>query len=257
MKEFKSDSCLKCGTATNHFVFCEDCTPHYGQAVTVYENNLKKYLTLFIGSIPFFSVIASRLSGHLPVKWWMGTDALTMWAMPPGKSKTLVLLHRIKMRLLKPLIFQHWVTGPRLLEDLEKSGTLKMDEVLVAYWPGKYHTISEKKQHDGFNILYYDPLDTEFQRWKYGIDIIAKIKEQVSDVNWIKADGTQDMKELYTITDLYIRPSRHDGEPRINVECKVNRIPVIYSEDGNPSVEQFVKEINLIKKNRHDPSLKQ
>ena len=115
----------------------------------------------------------------------------------------------------------------------------------------------KKRSAMSFNILYYDPLDTEFQRWKYGIDIIAQIKEQLSDVNWLKADGTQDMRELYAITDLYIRPRRHDGEPRINVECKLNSIPVIYSENGNPSAEHFIKEINLIKTNRHDPSLKQ
>jgi len=71
-----------------------------------------------------------------------------------------------------------------------------------------------------------------FQGWKYGIDIIVKIKEQLSDVNWIKTDETQDMQELYAISDMYIRPTRHDGKPRINVECKLNGIPNIYSEDG-------------------------
>jgi len=84
-----------------------------------------------------------------------------------------------------------------------------------------------------------------------------QIKEQLSEVNLLKADGTRDMGELYAITDLYIRPSRHDGEPRINDECKLNGIAVSYSENGNPGAEHFVKEINLIETNRHDPSLKQ
>lgn len=253
MKELKSETCLKCGGKTeNNYVLCEDCTPRYGQTTTVYDKNLGKYLTLFIGSIPFWSVIGSCLRGRRPIKWWMGTDALTMWFMPPGLNKILIILHRIKMRLLEPFIFQHWLTGPRLLQDLEKSGTVHVNNVFVAYWPGKYHTIREKKEHNGFNVLYYDPMDTKFQRWKYGIDIIEKIKEQVSGVNWIKADGTQDMEELFAITDLYIRPSRHDGEPRINIECELNNIPVIYSEDGNPEVEDFVTQINALKQKKLD-----
>ncbi len=248
MKVIQSDSCLKCGIKTNRgILFCENCNPIYGQAVSVFDEELNRRLTLYVGKIPFWSVVSSRIKGQLPVKWWMGTDALTMWYRPPGKRWRDVILHRIKMRLLEPLIFRHWVTGPRLFYDLEKSSNIQMDKVVVAYWPGKYHKKIKKIEHEGFNVLYYDPDSGPYERWVYGTDIIEQIKKKVSDVNWLKIDGTQDMKKIYPITDLYIRPSRHDGEPRINVECKLNRIPVIYSEDGNPSVEYFVNKIHALK----------
>lgn len=248
MKVIKSDLCFKCRSKTNkRYLFCEDCTPIYGETVSVYDGNLNKRLTLYIGKIPFWRVIAYRLKGESPVKWWMGTDALTIWYQPPGKRWIVVILHRIKMRLLEPFIFQHWVTGPRLIADLEKSNAVQMDTVVVAYWPGEYHRRVKKIEHEGFNVLYYDPNSGPFERWKYGIAIIEEIKKRVSDVNWIKTDGTQDMKRIYPVVDLYIRPSGHDGEPRINAECKLNRISVIYSEDGKPSVECFINQINALK----------
>ena len=105
MQELKCDHCLKCAEPTEHgYVFCEKCTPRYGQTTRIFSDKLQKELTLYVGTFPTGSVIKDRLQGRLPVKWWLGTDALTMWFKPPGKRLTLVILHRIKMLLLEPLL---------------------------------------------------------------------------------------------------------------------------------------------------------
>ncbi len=201
---------------------------------------------IFVGTIPFWKVIAARVKGLAPIKWWMGTDALTMWLTPPGKNILMTVFHRIKMRLLDFFIFQHWVVHPRLIADLQKS-KLDLNKLAVAIHPAKYQENVHKISHSGFNILYYDPGGGEYERWKYGIDIIEKIKKSIINVNWIKIDGKQNLRTIYPIVDLYIRPSRHDGAPRILLECALNRIPAIYSEDGQPDADDFIRKINAIK----------
>jgi hypothetical protein len=244
----ESDACFRCGQPTqNKYIFCEACTPAYGDAVVVDDPQRERRLIIFVGTIPFWKVIAARVKGLLPIKWWMGTDALTMWLTPPGKSRLLMTFHRIKMRVLDFFIAHHWVVSPRLLADLQKSA-LDLSNVAIAVHPPKYHAPIEKIQHDGFNILYYDPGEGEYSNWVYGIDIIDEIKSRLAGVNWICIDGRQNMKEIFPIVDLYIRPSRHDGAPRILLECEINRIPVIYSEDGRPDADDFIRKINVIKR---------
>lgn len=253
----ESNACFRCGQPTqNKYIFCEACTPAYGDAVIVADPQRvrradplrrKRRLIIFVGTIPFWKVIAARVKGLAPVKWWMGTDALTMWLTPPGKSAIMVAIHRLKMRLLDFFIAHHWVVSPRLLADLQKS-KLDLSKLAIAVHPPKYHARIKKIPHDGFNILYYDPGEGEYSNWVYGIDIIDEIKNRLSDVNWIRVDGRQNMKEIFPIVDLYIRPSRHDGAPRILLECEINCIPVIYSEDGHPSADDFAAKIAAIKK---------
>jgi glycosyltransferase involved in cell wall biosynthesis len=226
-------------------VFCEECSPRYGKTTTVFDKESGKSWVLFVGSISAITTVTSWFKGVRPIKWWLGTDALTMWFNPPGISVCLNILHRIKMRILEPFIFQHWVTGPRLLRSLEKCHFIDRDKLRVVYWPGKFKKVSRKIEHEGFNIFYYHPKKSgEFERWVYGIDIIEELSEKLKGVRWIRIDGTNDMDEVYQIADLYLRPSRHDGAPRINLECKMNGIPVLFSEDGNPSAEWFEHEIS-------------
>ncbi|HEX9653128.1 MAG TPA: hypothetical protein VGA99_05415 [bacterium] len=240
--------CFSCGQATqNKYIFCESCTPAYGDAVLLENPKRKPRLMIFVGTIPFWKVIAARLNGLAPVKWWMGTDALTMWFTPPGKSSLMVAVHRIKMRILDFFIAHHWVVSPRLLADLQKS-KLNLSKVAIAVHPPKYHAPIKKDHHQGFNILYYDPAEGKYSNWVYGIDIIDEIKDKLANVNWIRVDGRQNMKEIFPVVDLYIRPSRHDGAPRILLECAINCIPVIYSEDGHPNADDFVAKITAFKK---------
>ncbi len=252
MPTTKRDRCLKCAEPTEHgYVFCEKCTPCYGQTTRIFSNELQKELTLYVGTIPTGSVMKDRLQGRLPVKWWLGTDALTMWFKPPGKRLTLVILHRIKMLLLEPFIYRHWFTGPRLIASLQRWRFFNEKKALIVLHPSKLHKSLKKSAHKGFNVFYYHPKNSgEFERWVYGIDIIEQLQERVDGVRWIRVDGSQDMREIYPIVDMYIRPSRHDGQPRINIECEINKIPVFYSADGNPDVLLFEKEIRRVQRQK-------
>ena len=43
MQELKRDRCLKCAEPTEHgYVFCEKCTPRYGQTTRIFSNELQK-----------------------------------------------------------------------------------------------------------------------------------------------------------------------------------------------------------------------
>jgi hypothetical protein len=249
MQELKRDHCFICAQKTEHgYVFCEDCSPRYGQTTRIFDEKLQKQLSLYVGRISTTGVIKDRLQGRLPIKWWMGTDALTMWFKPPGRRFALVMLHRIKMLLLEPFIYRHWLTGPRLIDSLRRSKFIDLDKARIVFWPGKMHRGVEKSEHDGFNILYYHPSNSgEFERWVYGIDIIEQLQARCTDVTWIRIDGSQDMREIFPVVDLYLRPSRHDGQPRINLECEINDIPVLFSHDGNPTVPHLEEAINQYK----------
>ncbi len=254
INELKSEHCYKCGNRTlNGYIFCENCTPCYGQTISFIAPTSGKRWRVFVGTIPFWQVVWSWLRGIRTIKWWMGSDALTLWSVPPGRNRLEIFLHRLKMRLLKPFITRHWVTSSRLVVDLARSKSVLPDKIAIVYWPGRHHQPVRKQPHVGFNILYYDPGKDKFKRWVYGIDIIETVQVKLTGVNWVKIDGRQNMAEIFPITDLYLRPSRHDGAPRIIEECRLNNIPVVYSEDGKPLVETIVQEILAIKNKAEPP----
>ena len=45
---------------------------------------------------------------------------------------------------------------------------------------------------------------------------------------------------VLSLIDVYVRPSRHDGEPRLVVACKRNGIPVYYDPNFKPEVYEMV-----------------
>lgn len=232
-------NCLICNTEMPDYIpFCQSCTPYYGQ------NVIAGVQSIFVGEISFLKVLQQKLRGYKIIRWWVGTDVLLLHKFPPGRGKLSVFLHRIKARLFDLLIDQHWIDGYKLLDEFKTmrphlNSTLRL-------WTGR-HGKYKKRRHLGLNIAYYDPLPDTFSRWKYGVDLIEKLIVLFPQVNWIKLDGSFDMEETYPFLDGYIRPARHDGWPRIVVECKVNDIPVYWNEDYKPNLEDmsiFVK--NLI-----------
>lgn len=181
----------------------------------------------------------------------MGTDALTLVSNPPG---TLIwhlklILYRIKWKILMRFFDEHWVVEKHLGEYLKKYG---VKEYKVKHDYPKYGRI-EKIEHEGFNILYYCPKKPynlggyKYLHWLYGYDIFTQLKCLVN-ANFIEVDGTLDLNIIYPIVDLYIRPTRHDGYPRMIDECEINEIPVIKSVNFKPEVEYFVNEINKFNK---------
>lgn len=202
----------------------------------------------YCGTIPFFDCVISRLMGSTTIHQWWGSDVLTCFYFPPGKSRIIIFLHRIKMFLLRPFTSEHLFFSQRLLNELPK--IYRNDKTGIFYSElntEKYKRIS----HAGFNILVYWPEQTKYNRWVYGCDIIEEFVEKylgdlTKEFGFISiywANGSLDMSKVYPYIDFYIRPTRHDGEPRMVLECKKNNIPYYYSEDGNPNIEKIRKMI--------------
>jgi hypothetical protein len=81
------------------------------------------------------------------------------------------------------------------------------------------------------------------------MDIIEQIIPLFPNINWISLNGAANMCEIYPTLDGYIRPNRHDGFPRIIVECMALGIPYFWSEDFNPSVGRVYSFVESIGNN--------
>ena len=179
--------------------------------------------------------------------FWTGTDSLMLvdYSMRKIKKRPYWFVFRILIRILEYFIEAHYCDSENVKNNLLKFGTNK--KVIVKHDHVNYPEPFDKKKHNVFNVIYYNPksrADKEFSRWLYGIDIIEKVKEKLPQVNWIELDGTKDMSEIYPIADFLIRPNRHDGASRMRQECEINDIPY-YWTNSNPNVEDC---INAIKK---------
>lgn len=187
--------------------------------------------------------------------WWTGTDSLTLIKNPPGNKiwHIKLIFYRIKWKILKNFFDETWVNHPRLINYLNKFG-IKVNKIKETelYYPVNYG----KQEHEGFNILYYCPKrpvnlgGMKFITWIYGYDIYCMLtlyyRLKNKKINFIRVTGKDDMSKIYPIIDLYIRPTRHDGLPRITRECKINNIPVIESDNFKPTFIYFKKLIDKL-----------
>ena len=235
-------NCLICQKILDDFTpLCSEHAPAWGQSLHIFNK------TVIVGELGLLDALLVKIMGRQLIRWWVGTDVWLLWAFPKGRGKLSVLKHRLKYHLTKFFVSENWVTSERLKDEFVSCGG-KRDSV-------KYHIRGmltekvQKKAHDLVNIAYYWPSDSgEFQRYIYGLDLIEKLELMFPYpiVNWIPLDGKFTMREVYSIVDAMIRPSRHDGRPRIIEECKINSIPYYYSENGAPDLEDmsnFVQEI--------------
>jgi len=176
---------------------------------------------------------------------WLGTDALTLVENPPTDTVLWwikLIAYRWKWKIYHRIFDKHYIVHERLRKHLLDFG-IKNEKISVVVdpplFPGKY----KKESHEGFVIMYYHPpkacLGGEtYIRWKYGIDFIEQTKRafiKIKDIHFLKIDGSTDMEKVYAVTDYMLRPSRHDGMPRMNIECEINKIPYYYSENGLPT----------------------
>jgi hypothetical protein len=220
-------NCFRCNKRSK-YIFCNDHIPKYGDIVI----NLTE--ALFVGSIPISQVIKYKVFFKKRIiKWWMGTDALEMRMTPPGKSRIKRLLHVIKMNLLELAIDEHWVVNECLKNDYKKLANAKI----------VIHSPEIKKAKKIFIVAYYFPQDTKFNRWKYGYDIVEQLKEAFPNIIFLQLFRTIP-ESVWKVIDCYIRPSRHDGTPRINLRCEIENIPYKYSSDFKPKFNEFREWIN-------------
>jgi hypothetical protein len=184
---------------------------------------------------------------------WTGTDALMMhdslkrWKL---RKKLFWLSVRLIVRLLDLLyVEKHLTNAPWIKKELEDFGLKKSIEIFMT--PLKYNEPFPKREHDTVNVLYYKPPRkyVKFRDWLYGIDLINRlIEEYKGKVNFIEVDQSFDMKDIFPIVDLYIRPNRHDGYSRLIRECDIQGIPYYWSYE-NPSYTKMKEVLDEVIKN--------
>lgn len=197
---------------------------------------------IYMGEISLLHALKMRLKSYQVVRFWVGTDVLLLHKFPPGRGKLSVILHRIKAYLLSFVVNENWVDGVLLTKELRGVNFLYSPKnCRTMLWPGK-HGKYPKQTHKGINIGFYSPNDSAFARWKYGLDLIESARKSMHNdgrLKWIELDGTRDMSVIYSLLDLLVRPSRHDGMPRMILEAEENEIPVIYDETFSWTKEKF------------------
>jgi len=186
--------------------------------------------------------------------YWTGTDSLMLIDISKRsfRKKIVYLFFRLLIKLIDPLIQEHYCISENIADNVRKFGTKK--KIVIVDTILKHTKKYKKKKHKGFNILYYLPrnkMERSFLEWLYGFDIILQVLGNYSldnfkndkNIRFIFCDGSQDMKKIYPITDFYLRPNRHDGSCRIRQECEIQDIPYYWSVT-EPNLEEIIKKIN-------------
>ena len=179
------------------------------------------------------------------IKWWIGTDALTLIKYPPGSLTWYIRIffRRIWYRFVHRYV-EHWVVSENIGNEIEQFG-IKEYEIVQ---PNPAHKVVRRK-HFGINILYYYPdkkKNKRFNEWVYGKDVFDKVQKHCLGVNWIVLDGNKDIIEAYEIADGVIRPNRHDGMPRMILECQAMGIPYYWSTNFMPQIDEIIEFIETL-----------
>lgn len=198
--------------------------PVYGDVL------FKNGRVIFLGSFPLFKVLYYKFidrDKRKIVRWWMGTDVLTLWCFPTGKSKIKVLLHRIKTLLLNRFVSENWFVSEGLEKEVLSLTWLKINNPKVVV-----HQCNPIKKKKYFVVIgYYMPEMSTFNEWVYGFDMIVKLMNTFRNDIFLRYDGKGDIQDFLSLIDLYVRPARHDGTPRLNLLCDYNKIPYSTSRD--------------------------
>lgn len=96
-------------------------------------------------------------------------------------------------------------------------------------------------------VLYYCPRtnNQKLTDWIYGRDLYERARLQFADMEGIEfmhIDGNQDICDIYPHVGLYLRPNRHDGNPRMITECEQIGIPFYWTRE-NPCYQDMVDAI--------------
>jgi len=177
---------------------------------------------------------------------WTGSDVLFLNKYPPSRKIKYVYMffYRIFARMLDKFAECHYVVSEHLIPELKQFGMKKPIKVLAD--PPLFTKKVKKIVHPDFNVIYYRPKTNNqvYADWVYGYDIIKEVEKEFegTNVHFCELDGNQDMNYVYAEADFYLRPNRHDGNPRMVMECAINGIPYYWSYE-NPDKGQIIKEI--------------
>jgi len=193
---------------------------------------------------------------------WTGTDSLLLRKFPK-QMRFIEYWYVIKIRLFARWadrkVQAHYYCGDLVKSNLRDFGMKKPIEKFID--PVQYSRKLEKISHEGFNILYYYPWNhTPFKDWIYGYDIYRDLKQRFEDthkdINFIYVFGSTNMRDIFPMIDLYIRPNRHDGHPRLIDECIIQDIPYLHTFE-NPDLQHFIINIKQLYEAKHKIHLNQ
>ena len=180
------------------------------------------------------------------ITYIVGSQARWLVKTFPTDIRKIPYITWVKVRawLLRPFIQEYWVDNAYLLQFvLSFKPTAKTRVISVPMDIRVY----PKEPHPYFTILYYYPkreYNRKYCRWVYGKDIIeALANHYYPEFMWVGVDGTKDMSRIMPFVDVYLRPNRHDGTPRLVEECWANGIPYYWS-NSEPDMEaifQFIQ----------------
>lgn len=193
-------------------------------------------------------MIAFTKSHHL-IHWWKGTDTLKLVMYPPTLQKTWyvrIFLERILFKIIEPLFREHWVDHECLAGDLIKFG-IKADKISLRYDPVWDDVTINKRKHSKFVVTYfeYHGGNKYFKDWLYGRDYIQEAINNFKKHKDIKFRpitnkmSKQRILDILAVTDLYIRPNRHDGNSRLAQFCKICKIPTYHSRYDRDPIHLF------------------
>jgi len=169
------------------------------------------------------------------VIWWLGTEALVMKIVPPGDFtwQVRILLKRIRWKIIHRF-FEHWVHANVLSQYLKCVGIKKTTHIV--HWPETETQTRTKLKHDGFNVLVYlptpSPRNQRYRDWMYcRKEIEAVMTIWCQDMEFIVADGSLYMPEIWPIVDAFIQPNRfHHVTSRMTASAKLMNIPVLIQD---------------------------
>ena len=186
---------------------------------------MKRSLTRFI--------ISNVFGAHAPHIYlhFGGTSVLMLYEKNiPGFSKFKIMRYRWFIKRLTNL------TNLKILIDTERLRPFLIDfgfdpEIIsLKEYPWE-RILVEKKEHIGFNILFYLPYHRHESEkhidWMYGKEYLDKMYELLDDNIFIVYGGADMFNNVYPIIDCYVKINRspHNDRNRISKECAYNNIP--------------------------------
>lgn len=187
--------------------------------------------------------------------YFTGSDTILLNKFPkqlPRRKIFYVWLYRFFIWLSKFCTEEYWTVHEHLIPEIVRFG-IKEDKIKVFQHPYN-ETKFPKVEHMYFVITYYLPKDSDkWNEWIYGYDIYQVVRSyfwRYNEVKFMVIDGTQDMANVWPVTDFYLRCNRHDGGARLVDEAKVNEVPYYWSYE-NPSIDEIIQSIEKARTNKH------
>jgi len=187
---------------------------------------------------------------------WTGSDVLYATRFPkqlPKRKWIYCLGMKIFAKIADKFVQNHIVVSEHLIKELKPLKLKKSFEVretpidIIKIDKIKVKRLSINKSARSKTIIYYLPAkgNRDFNKWLYGYDIVCKLQIRFKDHYFHALTGKSNMELVYPYVDAYIRPNRHDGNPRVVRECQYLGIPVMATKE-NPRLEEFTKFIEQL-----------